>query len=307
MVRPPGRRVLRVRTKQYLFCYLGLLPVLALFVWLRVTPLASTINLSFHNWNLIRPNKPFIGLQNYMNLFSDRLFLMALRNTAIFAFATMIAGMILSLALAVALNRPSRLTGLYQTLYFLPVITPMVPVSVIWKWIYDPGYGLLNYILSLFGVRPIGWLMYPNLALMSIIIMCVWKNLGYNMIMFLVGLKNIPAQYYEAAAIDGASRWQAFWRITLPLLKPILLYVLVTSTIDGFNIFTPVYVMTTGSQGAPGNAVRTLVFNIYEEGFRYFKMGYASSQAVMLLLIVLVLTVVQLRVFRGEDASEGTQ
>src|SRR5690554_3970189 len=108
MVRPPGRRVLRVRTKQYLFCYLGLLPVLALFVWLRVTPLASTINLSFHNWNLIRPNKPFIGLQNYMNLFSDRLFLMALRNTAIFAFATMIAGMILSLALAVALNRPSR-------------------------------------------------------------------------------------------------------------------------------------------------------------------------------------------------------
>ena len=186
--------------------------------------------------------------------------------------------MILSLALAVALNRPSRLTGLYQTLYFLPVITPMVPVSVIWKWIYDPGYGLLNYILSLFGVRPIGWLMYPNLALISIIIMCVWKNLGYNMIMFLVGLKNIPAQYYEAAAIDGASRWQAFWRITLPLLKPILLYVLVTSTIDGFNIFTPVYVMTTGSQGAPGNAVRTLVFNIYEEGFRYFKMGYASSR-----------------------------
>jgi len=307
MVRPPGRRVMRVQTKRYLFCYLGLLPVLALFIWLRVIPLANTINLSFHNWNLIKPFKPFIGLQNYMNLFNDRLFVMALRNTAIFAFSTVVIGMALSLALAVALNRPSRLTGLYQTLYFLPVITPMVPVSVIWKWIYDPGYGLLNYILSLFGIKPIGWLMYPNLALMSIIIMCIWKNLGYNMIMFLVGLKNIPAQYYEAAAIDGANGWQIFCHITLPLLKPILLYVLITSTIDGFNIFTPVYVMTTGSQGAPGNAVRTLVFNIYEEGFRYFKMGYASSQAVMLLLIVLALTVIQLRVFRGEDAGASIQ
>lgn len=300
-------RGLSVRTKRYLFCYLGLLPIVLLFLWLRVGPLVSTIRLSFHDWNLIKAYKPFVGLKNYANLFNDRLFIMALRNTTIFAFATVLIGIVLSLALAVALNRPSKLSGFYQTVYFLPVITPMVPVSVIWKWIYDPGYGLLNYFLSFFGIKPVGWLMYPNLALLSIIIMCIWKAIGYNMIMFLVGLKNIPEQYYEAAAIDGANNWHIFRSITLPLLKPIIMYVFITSTIEGFNIFTPVYVMTTGSQGAPGNAVRTLVFNIYEEGFRYFKMGYASSQAVVLLLIVLVMTVLQLQVFRGEDASASVQ
>ncbi|MDI9423085.1 MAG: sugar ABC transporter permease [Bacillota bacterium] len=298
---------LSVQTKRYLFCYLGLLPVVMLFVWLRVGPLASTINLSFHDWNLIKLNKPFVGLKNYINLFGDRLFLMSLKNTTIFAVGTVAIGMLLALPLALALNRSSKLGAFYQAVYFLPVITPMVPVSVIFKWIYDPGYGLLNYVLSFFGVKPVGWLMYPNLALASIIAMCIWKNIGYHMIMFLVGLKNISEQYYEAAAIDGANKWQIFWSITLPLLKPILLYVFITTTIEGFNIFTPVYVMTTGSQGAPGNAVRTLVYNIYEEGFRYFKMGYASSQAVMLLLIVLVVTVIQMRIFRGEDGSASVQ
>lgn len=301
------RSGLSVKTKRYLFCYLALLPVVALFIWLRVIPAASTINLSFHNWNLIRPNKPFIGLTNFINLFNDRLFLMSLKNTVIFAFATVIFGMLLAMPLALALNRPKKLSGFYQSVYFLPVITPMVPIAVIFKWIYDPGYGLLNYFLSFFGVDPIGWLMYPSLALASIIVMCIWKNLGYHMLMLLVGLKNISVQYYEAAAIDGANKWQIFWRITLPLLKPILLYVFITTSIEGFNIFTPVYVMTTGSQGAPGNAVRTLVYNIYEEGFRYFKMGYASAQAVVLLLLVLAVTMLQFRMFRGEDGSSSIQ
>ncbi|HBN97626.1 MAG TPA: sugar ABC transporter permease [Firmicutes bacterium] len=300
-------RGLSVKTKRYLFCYLALLPVVLLFVWLRVGPAASTINLSFHDWNLIRAHKPFVGLKNYINLFNDRLFLISLRNTTIFAFATVVFGMLLALPLALALNRPSKLTGFYQAVYFLPVITPMVPVSVIFKWIYDPGYGLLNYLLSFFGVEPIGWLMFPNLALASIIVMCIWKNLGYHMIMLLVGLKNIPGQYYEAAAIDGANKWQIFWKVTLPLLKPILMYVFITTSIEGFNIFTPVYVMTTGSQGAPGNSVRTLVYNIYEDGFRYFKMGYASSQAVMLLLIVLAVTMLQMKMLSGDDASSSVQ
>lgn len=298
---------LSVKTKRYLFCYLALLPVVILFLWLRVWPAASTINLSFHDWNLIRPHKPFVGLKNFINLFSDRLFLMSLRNTTIFAFATVVFGMLLAMPLALALNRPKKLSGFYQAVYFLPVITPMVPVAVIFKWIYDPGYGLLNYFLSFFGVEPIGWLMYPNLALGAIIVMCIWKNLGYHMLMLLVGLKNISVQYYEAAAIDGANKWQIFWRITLPLLRPILLYVFITTSIEGFNIFTPVYVMTTGSQGAPGNSVRTLVYNIYEEGFRYFKMGYASAQAVVLLLLVLAVTLLQLKVFSGEDGSSSVQ
>ena len=304
---PARSKGLSVQTKKYLFCYIGLLPVVALFVWLRINPLVSTIKLSFYDWNLIKAFKPFVGLKNYVRLFNDKLFILALRNTAIFAFATVLIGIVLSLALAVALNKPGKMNGFYQTVYFLPVITPMVPVSVVWKWIYDPGYGLLNYFLSFFGIKPIGWLMYPNIALISIIIMCIWKAVGYNMIMFLVGLKNIPSQYYEAAAIDGANGWEIFRSITLPLLRPIIMYVFVTSTIEGFNIFTPVYVMTTGSQGAPGNAVRTLVFNIYEEGFRYFKMGYASSQAVVLLLIVLGLTLIQLKFLGGDDVGASVQ
>ncbi len=301
------QNTLNQKMKNYLFCYAGLFPVIVLFVLLRIYPMFSTIRLSFFNWNLIKPFKPFVGLANYINIFKDHLFLLAIRNTTIFAFATVIIGIVLSLALAVALNKSSKLSGFYQVIYFLPVITPMVPVSVIWKWIYDPGYGLLNYFLSFFGIEPIGWLMYPNLALISIIMMCIWKNLGYNMVMFLVGLKAISRQYYEAAAIDGANKWQSFLYITLPLLKPILMYVFITSTIDAFNIFTPVYVMTTGSQGAPGNAVRTLVFNIYEDGFRYFKMGYASSQAVILLLIVMFFTLVQLKLFKGEEAGSSLQ
>lgn len=302
-----GKQHFDPKKKSLIFCYVGLLPVIILFAILRIYPMFSTIHLSFFNWNLIKPVKPFVGLANYFAIFKDHLFLMAIRNTTIFAFATVLIGIVLSLTLATILNKSTKSSSLYQVIYFLPVITPMVPVSVIFKWIYDPGYGLLNYILSFFGIEPIGWLMYPNLALVSIIIMCIWKNLGFNMVMLLVGLKNISRQYYEAAAIDGANKWQAFCRITLPLLKPILMYVFITSTIDAFNIFTPVYVMTTGSQGAPGNAIRTLVYNIYEDGFRYFKMGYASSQAVILLSIVLFLTILQLKLFKDEDAGSAIQ
>jgi multiple sugar transport system permease protein len=291
----------------YKFCYLGLFPVILLYGVFRVYPILDTIRLSFYNWDLIKIFKPFVGLGNYQKLFHDELFGLALRNTCIFAVATVLVGIILSLALATALNNRIKSGALYQVIYFLPVITPMVPVSVIWKWIYDPGYGLLNYILSFVHIEPIGWLTYPNLALFSIIVMCVWKGLGYNMVMFLVGLKSISRQYYEAAEIDGANRWNCFRFITLPLLQPIMLFVFVTSTIDAFNIFTPVYVMTTGSQGAPGNAVRTLVFNIYEDGFRYFKMGYASSEAVALLIFVLGLTLIQLKIFQGNDASSDHQ
>jgi multiple sugar transport system permease protein len=291
----------------YKFCYLGLLPVVLVYGIFRIYPIVDTIRLSFYNWDLIKLFKPFVGFGNYQKLFHDQLFLLALRNTCIFAVASVLVGIVLSLALATALHNRIRSSALYQAIYFLPVITPMVPVSVIWKWIYDPGYGLLNYVLSLINIKPIGWLVYPKLALFSIVIMCIWKGLGYNMVMFLVGLKSISRQYYEAAEIDGANRWKCFRHITLPLLQPIMLFVFVTTTIDAFNLFTPVYVMTMGSQGAPGNAVRTLVFNIYEDGFRYFKMGYASSEAVALLILVLILTLFQFKMFQGNDICDDNQ
>lgn len=291
-------RINRLTLAKYGFCYLGLLPVFVIYWVLRLEPIGRTFVLSFYDWHLVRPVKPFVGLANYWELLQDDNFLLALRNTTLFAVFVVGGSVVLGLALAVLLAGKLRFTAAYQAIYFLPVITPMVPMAIAWKWIFDARYGILNYALSWFGVRPIGWLTSPDVAMWAIIIMSVWKVLGYNMVLLLVGLKSIPAVYYEAAGIDGAAGWRMFWRITLPLLKPILLFVIVISTINAYNVFTQVYVMTQGSQAAPGAPLRVLVFDIYQNGFQFFKMGYASAEAVVLTLIVLALTLVQLRVMR---------
>jgi len=288
----------RLTFAKYRFCYLGLLPVFAIYWVLRLEPIGRTFVLSFYDWHLIRPLKPFVGLANYQELLRDENFLLALRNTTLFAVFVVGISVVLGLALAVLLAGKLRFTAAYQAIYFLPVITPMVPMAIAWKWIFDARHGILNYVLSGFGVRPIGWLTSPDVAMWAIIIMSVWKVLGYNIVLLLVGLKSIPRHYYEAASIDGAAGWTMFRRITLPLLRPILLFVVVISTINAYNVFTQVYVMTQGSQAAPGAPLRVLVFDIYQNGFQFFKMGYASAEAVVLTLIVLALTLIQLWVIR---------
>jgi ABC-type sugar transport system permease subunit len=205
------------------------------------------------------------------------------------------------LVLALMVNTRWKLTPFFEAIYFLPVITPMVPVAIIWKWIYDPQYGLLNYFISLFGFKQVGWLIYPNIALWAIVIVQVWKVLGYNMVIFLVGLRNIPSEYREAAVIDGASGAGVLRHITMPLLKPILLFIIVITTINSFNVFTAVYVMTQGIQGTSGASIRVLVFDIWENAFRFWRTGYASAEAVILFLIVLGLTLVQFRLIRSEE------
>jgi multiple sugar transport system permease protein len=298
------RRVAR-RWRIPLFCYVALLPVLALFLYVRIVPIGFGFLLSFYRWNLVSPRKPFVGWANYEALLGDENFHLALKNTTIYSFSTVLLSTAIALPLAVFLARRSRLSAFYQTVYFLPVITPLVPMSIAWKWIYDYNYGVLNYGLSLVGLPSVPWLTDPEIALWALVIMGVWKVLGYNLVLFMVGLRNIPAEYMEAAALDGASGWQRFWRITLPLLKPILLYVLVTATINAFNVFTQVYVMTLGSQSAPGQAVRMLVFDIYTNGFQFFRMGYASAEAVTLTLIVLGLTFIQFAMVREPREKGG--
>jgi multiple sugar transport system permease protein len=293
------------RWRLALFCYVALLPVLALFAYVRIVPIGLGFLLSFYKWNLITPRKPFVGPDNYINLLGDENFQLALKNTTIYSFSTVLISTAVALPLAVFLSRAGRLSAFYQTVYFLPVITPMVPVAIAWKWIYDYNYGMLNYALSLVGIPAVPWLTDPDIALWSLVVMGVWKVLGYNLVLFLVGIRNIPEDYLQAARLDGATEAQVFWRITLPLLKPILLYVLVTSTITAYNVFTPVYVMTLGSQSAPGQAVRMLVFDIYTNGFQFFRMGYASAEAVMLTFIVLGLTLLQFRLVRNDPAREG--
>ncbi|MGQ0572019.1 MAG: carbohydrate ABC transporter permease, partial [Armatimonadota bacterium] len=209
-------------------------------------------------------------------------------------------GTVLALALAITVN--ARITGapIYQLIYFLPVVTPWVPVTVVWKWIYDARYGPLNQALALLGIPGQAWLVEDRLALISILIVMVWKTLGYNLIMFLVGLNNIPQEYYEAAVVDGAAGPRILRHITLPLLKPMLLFVVVISTINAFNVFTPVFMMTSDIQGAAAKLVRTMVYDMWENGFRYFKVGYASAEAALLLIIVLALTLMNMRLFRED-------
>jgi multiple sugar transport system permease protein len=293
------------RARIPLFCYIALAPVLALFLYVRVIPIARTFILSLYRWNMISPRKPFVGLENYQQLLTDENFIAALKNTTIFAFATVILTTLLALPLAVFLSRKSKLAPFYQTIYFLPVITPLIPMSIAWKWIYDYNYGVFNYLLSLVGLPSVPWLTDPSVALWAIIMMTVWKQLGYAMVLYLVGLRNIPHEYAEAAAIDGATDTQRFWRVTLPLLRPIVLYVVVTSSISAFNVFAQVYVMTTGSQTAPGNALRVLVYDIFTNGFQFFHMGYASAEAVVLTMIVLGLTLIQFRAMRSDPAKEA--
>ncbi len=248
--RPPARSIgirlrrLRHRLRIPLFCYFALLPVLALFFYVRIIPIGFGFILSLYRWNLISPRKPFVGLANYIQLFSDENFLAALKNTTVYSFATVIFTTILALPLAVFLSRQSRLSPFYQTIYFLPVITPLIPMSIAWKWIYDYNYGVLNYMLSLAGLPAVPWLTDPSIALWAVILMTFGNSSAMPWCCYLVGLRNIPHEYAEAASIDGATDTQRFWRITLPLLRPILLYVLVTASISSFNVFAQVYVMT---------------------------------------------------------------
>lgn len=284
----------------YLFCYASLAPTLLLFFYLRIIPIITTLAAGFYNWDMIRPIRVYVGLGNYVELIRDPNFQTALANTSVLAAGSVILGTALALALAITVN--ARISGapVYQLIYFLPVVTPWVPVTVVWKWIYDARFGPLNQALAVLGLPAQAWLVEERLALISILIVMVWKTLGYNMIMFLVGLNNIPQEYYEAAVVDGASGSRVFRYVTLPLLRPMLLFVVVISTINAFNVFTPVFMMTSDIQGAAARLVRTLVYDMWENGFRYFKVGYASAEAAMLLGTVLVLTLLNMRLFREE-------
>jgi multiple sugar transport system permease protein len=296
-----ARRTPRRTWIRYRFVFLVLAPIMALFVYLRVIPTAQAIVMSFFDWELIAPAKNFVGLDNYINLLDDDNFRLAFLNTAIFAVATTILSVALALAIASVLARTvrGRVGGAIELLYFAPVLVPMVPVTLGWREIFNYNHGILNTALGVVGIPKQPWLSDSELTLAAVIILSVWKQLGYNLIILIVGMRAIPQVYHEAAAVDGAGAWQQFRRITLPLLAPVTLFVVVITTITSFNVFTQVYVLASDVQGAPGKLVRVLVYDIFENGFRFFNMGYASAEAVYLLLIVLALSFLQFRYLRG--------
>ncbi len=198
-----------------LFCYLALLPVLALFTYVRLVPIVESFILSFYKWELLSRVRPFVGLANYKALLVDGNFILALQNTTIYSLSTVILSTLIALPLALLLAGRTRWSAFYQTIYFLPVITPMVPMSIAWKWIYDYNYGILNYLSSFLGLPAVAWLTDPGVALWALVIMGVWKVLGYNMILLLVGIRNIPQVYLEAASLDGAGAWPRFRHVML--------------------------------------------------------------------------------------------
>jgi len=290
----------RVRRKQALFIASVLLPVLSLFFIVRIYPMLQTVIISLFRYDPIRPVKPFTGLGNYLTLFrEDTQFNESIRNTVLFALITVPLNLLIGLGLALALQRQDRFSSAFESLFFIPYIAPIVPMAIVWQWMYIPD-GVLNQILLHLGGSKVTWLSLET-TLYSIMIMFIWQMNGYLMLIFLVGLRGIPAMYYEAASIDGANWWNQFTRITLPLLRPITLYGAIVSSLWAFMVFSQVFVLTQGSDVSPGAAVNVLVLDIYNKAFTYRRMGLASAEAVLLLFIVLVITLVQLRLGRSKE------
>ena len=271
-----------------------LLPVLAFFLIFQYYPILKSVAISFFEYGLLMRRTPWIGLENYIRQFQDPLFLSAVGNTLVFVAVAVAVGVALALGLAVLVEKTGRWAKLYRTLYFIPVVTSLLATSMIFRWLYASN-GLLNFVMTYVGLEPQAWLLSEALALPSLIALTIWKNLGFDLILFAAALQAIPPDYYEASSLEGASAWEDFRYITLPQLRPIVLLVSITAVIRSFQIFTIVLAMT---QGGPINATRTIVYHIYEQGIQYDEMGYASAAAVILLLIVAVMTYGQMRLGR---------
>ena len=285
------------RRREIRAAFLFLLPNVVGFLVFMVGPLLASLGFSLLDWNLLSaPDVVWLG--NYLELFRDAEFWRSLRATFYYLVGSVPLGLVLSLALALALNQRIRGIRFFRTVYFIPVVSSMVAVALMWRWMYNPTSGILNYMLNetfaflRLPLRAPDWLQSPVWAMPAIILMSVWKGMGYNMVLFLAGLQGIPRHLYEAAEIDGASNQRQFWTITLPLLTPTTFFVLIMSIIGSFQVFEQAYIMT---QGGPVRSTVTTVYYIYENGFEWHKMGYASAVAWVLFALILGVTLIQWR------------
>jgi multiple sugar transport system permease protein len=282
-----GQRGWRHRLVVLSFLAPSLVPLL-LFM---IGPMLSSIGLSFLSWDLLSPAR-WVGLSNYRTLIHDGLFHSALLHTLYFIGGYLPLTFLGGLGLALALNQRLKGIAWVRTIYFLPVVTSWVVVSLVWEWLLNPQFGMVNRLLSLVGIHGPGWLLDPHWAMPGIIVASAWKDLGFTMVIFLAGLQAIPEDYYEAAALDGAGRWSRFRNVTLPLLSPASFFVVVITLINNFQVFDQVQVMT---QGGPANSTTVVVQQIFQNAFRYSRMGYAAAMSWALFAVILVVTVVQLR------------
>lgn len=279
------------KKKNGLWVLLFLGPSLLGFLIFIGAPILYSLYISFTDWNLLTAAH-FIGLKNYIELFQDSNFWAALRNTLMFIVGYLPSVMIFGLIIALLLNSKIRFKTLFRGIYFLPVVTSWVAVSLVWKWLLNGQYGLVNYFLSLVGIHGPSWLTDPKTAMIAVIITSVWKDIGFIMVLYLGGLQNISPSLYEAAEIDGANGWHSFWNVTFPGLRATTFFVLMISLINSFQVFDQVNIMTGGG---PGNATNVMVQNIYNSAFNFFEMGKASAMSWILFLIIFGVSLVQMR------------
>ncbi|MBV6712185.1 carbohydrate ABC transporter permease [Paenibacillus chitinolyticus] len=278
------------------WAYLFIAPAFLCLAVFHLFPAAASLVLSFTKWNgLTAP--VFNGLLNYAALLKDKEFIQSILHTATFSIVTVPVSVVLATALAVLLNRKMKGVSLYRVMYFLPVVTMSTAVGMIWKWLYNAEFGPINYILGWLHLPQPNWISDPAYTMLSIMIVFVWSTVGYNMVILLAGLQGISGSYYEAARMDGASARYLFFGITLPLLSPSLFFVLMISVIHALQVFDLVFVMT-GGNAALLEATRTVVYNMYDQGFVLFRMGYASAQAVVLFVLIFAMTLVQMALQR---------
>ena len=295
-IRHLGWRIWRERT-----AYLFLAPGFIIFSVFTLAAVVFAFYLTFHRWSIIEPAKPFVGLTNYRDMMHDERFAESVVNTVYFTGASIPLTMIIGLGLAVLLNLPIRLRGVFRTAYYLPVVTPFIVSALLWKWLYNGDYGLFNFYLLKAHVidEPLLWLSSQNLAMPAVVLMSVWGGVGFSMVIYLAGLQAIPEELYESARMDGAGVVARIRYITIPLLRPTTLFLLVISIIGSLQVFTQIFVMTGGG---PVNKTTTMVYYMYLWAFKYYDMGYASTLAFALFAMLLVFTIVQLRLFREADA-----
>ena len=279
-----------LRSRHILHAYLFIAPVIILFALFRVAPAVQTLLYSFYKVELLRGRFTFIGLENFARLLVDPIFLQAAWNTLLYVVAIVPISGALGLLLAVLFNSRFRGQEFFKAVYFSPMVTSTVAAAMVWWWMYNPQYGIINVLLKLVGVPAQPWLMSSRMALPAIIIFSVWKTLGYNMIIYLAGLQAIPAQFYEAATIDGAGPASRFWRITVPLLAPTTAFILIYNSILAFQVFDQVFVLTGGG---PANSTNVVVLDLYRQAFERYNFGYAAAEAMVLFVCILGITVLQ--------------
>jgi multiple sugar transport system permease protein len=273
-------------------------PAIIHLIIFTVIPVIMAFFLSFMAYRAIEPPR-WNGLQNYVNLFNESLFWTALGNTLLYALLSVPARMIIALLIAVLLNQAIPFRSFFRAAVYLPQVTSIAAISIVWMWLYNPEYGLINQGFKAFGLTPQTWLYNPQLALVSIVIMTTWYGVGANMVIFLAGLQSIPEHLYEAARIDGADTWNIFRHITVPMLSTTTVFVLLTNVMEAFRVFESIYVMTNGG---PGRATTTLTVVIYKRGFENFQFGQASAMAFVLFIVVIAATILSRLVVRsGQD------